>query len=263
MIILKSDEEIQAIRKSALMVAKVLADLEKMIEPGVSTKELDAFAEKKAKEIGAIPAFKDYRGYPASLCTSINEEIIHGIPSPRTLVEGDIISLDFGVIYEGYYGDAAVTYPVGQVTPEAIALIDAAKKSFFKGLEKVREGCRISDISHAIQRYVEAQGFSVIRSFVGHGIGFSLHEEPQIPNFGIPGSGPKIKKGMVLAIEPMIAAGDWKVEILKDNWTAVTKDRSLSSHYEHTVALTEEGAEILSLWDKKENLSLVKESPYA
>lgn len=263
MIILKSDEEIQAIRKSALMVAKVLADLEKMIEPGVSTKELDAFAEKKAKEMGAIPAFKNYRGYPASLCTSINEEIIHGIPSPRTLAEGDIISLDFGVIYEGYYGDAAVTYPVGQVTPEAIALIDAAKKSFFKGLEKVREGCRISDISHAIQKYVEAQGFSVIRSFVGHGIGFSLHEEPQIPNFGIPGSGPKIKKGMVLAIEPMIAAGDWKVEILKDNWTAVTKDRSLSSHYEHTVALTEEGAEILSLWDKKENLSLVKESPYA
>ncbi len=263
MIILKSEEEIQAIRKSSIIVAKVLADLEKMIEPGISTKELDAFAEKRAKEMGAIPAFKGYRGYPASLCTSVNEEIIHGIPSSRILGEGDIVSLDFGVIYEGYYGDAAVTYPVGNVDSEAKSLIDAAAKSFFKGFEQVREGCRISDISHAIQKSVEAQGFSVIRSFVGHGIGHSLHEEPQIPNFGTPGSGPKIKRGMVLAIEPMIAAGDWKVEIREDNWTAVTKDRSLSAHYEHTVALTQEGAEILSLWDKEETLSLGKESPYA
>lgn len=263
MIILKSEEEIQAIRKSSLIVAKVLADLEQMIEPGISTIKLDAFAEKRAKEMGAVPAFKGYRGYPASLCTSINEEIIHGIPSSRILRKGDIVSLDFGVIYKGYYGDAAVTYPVGGVTPEAKALIDAAKKSFFKGFEQVREGCRISDISHAIQKYVEAQGFSVIRSFVGHGVGLSLHEEPQIPNFGSPGSGPKIKKGMVLAIEPMIAVGDWNVEIREDNWTAVTKDRSLSSHYEHTVALTKKGAEILSLWDKEENLSFVKELPHA
>jgi methionyl aminopeptidase len=263
MIILKSEEEIQAIRKSSLMVGKVLADLKQMIEPGISTKKLDAFAEQKAKEMGAVPAFKGYRGYPSSLCTSINEEIIHGIPSSRVLREGDIISLDFGVIYKGYYGDAAVTYPVGQVSPEATALIDAAKQSFLKGFEQVREGCRISDISHAIQKYVEAQGFSVIRSFVGHGIGLSLHEEPQIPNFGSPGSGPKIKKGMVLAIEPMIAAGDWKVEIREDNWTAVTKDRRLSSHYEHTVALTQKGAEILSLWNEEENLSLQKELLHA
>lgn len=263
MIILKSEEEMQAIRKSSLIVGKVLADLERMVEPGISTKELDAFAEKKAKEMGAIPAFKGYRGYPASLCTSINEEIIHGIPSSRILKEGDIVSLDFGVIYEGYYGDAAVTYPVGRVTAKAKALIEAAKQSFFRGFEKVREGCRISDISHAIQKYVESKGFSVIRSFVGHGVGLSLHEEPQIPNFGSPGSGPKIKKGMVLAIEPMIAAGDWNVEIREDNWTAVTKDRSLSSHYEHTVALTQKGAAILSLWDKQENLSFMKESPYA
>jgi len=263
MIILKSEEEIQAIRKSSLIVAKVLADLEQMVEPGISTKELDAFAEKKAKEMGAIPAFKGYRGYPASLCTSINEEIIHGIPSSRVLKKGDIVSLDFGVIYNGYYGDAAVTYPVGDITPEATALIDAAKQSFFKGFEQVREGSRISDISHAIQKYIEARGFSVIRSFVGHGVGLSLHEEPQIPNFGSPGVGPKIKKGMVLAIEPMIAAGDWNVEIREDSWTAVTKDRSLSSHYEHTVALTQKGAEILSLWDEEEDLSFVKELPHA
>ena len=263
MIILKSEKEIQAIRKSCLIVAKVLAELEQMIEPGISTKDLDAFAEKKAKEMGAVPAFKGYRGYPASLCTSINEEIIHGIPSSRILKEGDIIGLDFGVVYEGYYGDAAVTYPVGEITPEAKALIDTAKQSFYRGFEQVREGRRISDISHAIQKCVEAHGFSVIRSFVGHGIGLSLHEEPQIPNFGSPGSGPKIKKGMVLAIEPMIAAGDWKVEIREDNWTAVTKDGSLSSHYEHTVALTQEGAEILSVWNEKEKSSFVKESSYA
>ena len=263
MIILKSEEEVRAIRCSSQIVAKVLAGLEQVIEPGISTKELDVFAEKRAREMGAVPAFKGYRGYPASLCTSINKEIIHGIPSTRELHEGDIISLDFGVVYDGYYGDAAVTYPVGKVSSEAKALIDTAEKAFFKGFEQVRGGCRISDISHAIQNYVESQGFSIIRAFVGHGIGLSLHEEPQIPNFGSPGQGPKIKEGMVLAIEPMIAAGDWNVEIHEDNWTAVTKDRSLSSHYEHTVALTREGAEILSLLDEEERLSYVKESPYA
>jgi methionyl aminopeptidase len=233
-----------------------------MIEPGVTTKDLDAFAEKKAREMGAIPAFKGYRGYPASLCTSVNEEIIHGIPSSRKLQEGDILGLDFGVIYDGYYGDAAVTYPVGDVTLEANRLIDAAEKAFFEGFEKIQEGNRISDISHAIQNSVEAQGFSVIRAFVGHGIGISLHEEPQIPNFGPPGRGPKMKRGLVLAIEPMIAAGDWNVEIKDDNWTAITKDKSLSAHYEHTVALTKEGAEILSI-KKEENLPYAKESPYA
>lgn len=262
MIVLKSEKEIGAIRKSCRIVALILADLRNMIKPGVTTKDLDDFAEKKAREMGAVPAFKGYRGYPASLCTSINEEIIHGIPSSRKLQEGDILGLDFGVIYEGYYGDAAVTYPVGEVTLEASRLIEAAEKAFFKGFEKIEEGYRISDISHAIQNSVEAQGFSVIRAFVGHGIGISLHEEPQIPNFGPPGRGPKIKRGMVLAIEPMIAAGDWNIEIKDDNWTAITKDRSLSAHYEHTVALTQEGAEILSI-KKKENLPYAKESPYA
>jgi methionyl aminopeptidase len=262
MIVLKSEKEIAAIRESCRIVAQVLADLRSMIEPGITTKDLDAFAEKKARGMGATPAFKGYRGYPASLCTSINEEIIHGIPSSRKLQEGDILGLDFGVIYDGYYGDAAVTYPVGDVSLEADRLIDAAEKAFFKGFEKIQEGYRVSDISHSIQNSVEAQGFSVIRAFVGHGIGISLHEEPQIPNFGPPGQGPKIQKGMVLAIEPMIAAGDWKIEIKDDNWTAVTKDRSLSAHYEHTVALTQQGAEILSIREE-ENLPYAKESPYA
>jgi methionyl aminopeptidase len=177
------------------------------------------------------------------------------------LREGDVISLDFGVIYDGYYGDAAVTYPVGEVSHEAKRLIESAERAFFKGFEKLEDGNRISDISHAIQNSVESQGFSVIRAFVGHGIGISLHEEPQIPNFGMPGRGPKIKQGLVLAIEPMIAAGDWDVEIKDDNWTAITKDRSLSAHYEHTVAFTQQGAKILS--QLEEELPFAKESPYA
>lgn len=262
MIVLKTEKEIAAIRKSSRIVAQVLADLRNIVEPGVTTKDLDAFAEKRAREMGAVPAFKGYRDYPASLCTSINEEIIHGIPSSRRLQDGDILSLDFGVVYDGYYGDAAVTCPVGKPGSEALRLIEAAEKAFFKGFEKIQEGYRISDISHAIQSYVEEQGFSVIRSFVGHGIGMSLHEEPQIPNFGPPGRGPKIKKGLVLAIEPMIAAGDWNVEIKDDNWTAITKDRSLSAHYEHTVALTLQGAEILSQAEEKIK-PFAKESPYA
>jgi methionyl aminopeptidase len=262
MIILKSREEIAAIRKSCQIVGLILSELRQMIEPGVRTIDLDLFAEKKAREMGAIPAFKGYRGYPASLCTSINEEIIHGIPSSEALKEGDIISLDFGVVFEGYYGDAAVTCPVGEVSAQAKSLIDTAQKAFFRGFEEIREGQRISNISHAIQSCVESQEFSVIRSFVGHGIGLSLHEEPQIPNFGPPGHGPRMRIGLVLAIEPMIAAGDWNVEIKEDNWTAVTKDKSLSSHFEHTVALTEEGAEILSLSEDK-SLPDLKESPYA
>lgn len=263
MIIYKSREEIHAIKLSNQIVAKILAELKRMVKPGVHTKELDEYAEMRSKEMDAIPAFKGYRGYPASLCTSINEEIVHGIPSSRALREGDILSLDFGVIYDGYYGDAAVTYPVGEISPEAKKLIDTAKQAFYKGIGQMKEGKRISDISFAIQSYVESQGFSVIRTFVGHGIGLSLHEEPQVPNFGQPGHGPKIKPGLVLAIEPMIAIGDWQVEILEDNWTAVTMDRNLSAHFEHTVALTQKGLEILSEVDEKESLSYLKESRYA
>jgi methionyl aminopeptidase len=263
MIVYKNREEIQRIRHSNQIVAQILAELRTMIEPGIPTRELNAYAEKRTKELKAVPAFKGYRDFPASLCTSLNEEIVHGIPSSRILREGDIISLDFGVVCDGYYGDAAVTYPVGKVTPEAENLIVAAEKAFTKGLEKMTFESRISDISSAIQNCVESQGYSVIRNFVGHGIGLSLHEEPQIPNFGLPGRGPKIKEGMVLAIEPMIAAGDWNVEILSDNWTAVTRDRSLSAHYEHTVAMTAEGPVILSQLDEEQSLLHAKESQYA
>ena len=262
--IIYCEEEVRAIKRSNQIVATILNELEAMIKPGIRTKELDEWAEKRAREMGAIPAFKGYRGYPASLCTSFNEEIVHGIPSSRSLREGDILSLDFGVLYEGYYGDAAATSPVGKITPQAKKLIQTAKEAFYKGLEQAKVGNRISDISHAIQSYVESQGFSVIRSFVGHGIGLSLHEEPQIPNFGLPGRGLKIKPGMVFALEPMIAMNDWNVEILDDNWTAITKDRSLSAHYEHTVAVTQEEAQILSLLNGgKRSSSDFKENRYA
>jgi methionyl aminopeptidase len=264
MIIYKTEEEIRAMRESSQIVAKVLADLGPMIKPGLRTSELDQSAEQRARELGAKPAFKGYRGYPASLCISVNEEIIHGIPSTRALREGDIVSLDFGVLYNGFYGDAARTFPVGTVSPLAQRLIVAAEEAFHKGVENMREGKRVSDISAAIQAYVEAQGFSVIRQFVGHGIGHSLHEEPQVPNFGFPGRGPKIRKGLVLAVEPMIAAGDWDVEVQPDGWTAVTKDRSLAAHFEETVALTEGGLEILSRGGgKAAGAHLIKEQRYA
>jgi len=246
MIVYKSEAEIEMMRASNQIVARILSELKKMIRPGLETRELDKYAEKRARELGAEPAFKGYRGYPASLCVSINEEIVHGIPSERKLKEGDLVSLDFGVIYQGFYGDAAITIPVGTVSDEAKKLIEVAEKSFFSGLEKLRVGNRLSDVSAAIQAEVEKAGFSVIRAFVGHGIGRSLHEEPQVPNFGLPGHGPKLKKGLTLAIEPMIAAGHWEIEILEDGWTAVTRDKSLTAHYEHTVALTDEGVEILS-----------------
>lgn len=264
MIIYKSEEEIKAMRRSNQIVAKILAELGSMIKPGIQTKDLDEYAEMRAKEFGAVPAFRGYRGFPASLCTSINEEIVHGLPSSRRLQEGDIISLDFGVLYEGFYGDAAVTYSVGKISSLAKKLISTAEEAFFKGLDQIKEGKRVSDISYAIQKYVESQGFSVIRSFVGHGIGLSLHEEPQVPNFGFPGRGPKIKKGLVLAIEPMICVGNWNVKILPDNWTAITQDRSLSAHFEHTVALSSAGPEILSSLDDEDlNFHYLKENQYA
>ncbi len=263
MIVYKSEKEILAIKESNQIVAEILSDLGKMVKPGIRTRELDEYAHCRAREMGAIPAFKGYRSYPASLCTSINEEIVHGIPSSRVLQEGDIISLDFGVIYNGYYGDAAVTHPVGEVSPTARKLIAAAAQSFYEGIKQLKVGNRISDVSYAVQQYVESQGFSVIKMFVGHGIGMSLHEEPQIPNFGSPGHGPKIKPGMVLAIEPMIAVGDWNVEILADKWTAVTQDKSLSAHYEHTVAVRDNSVEILSLLDTDSDSSYAKESRYA
>jgi methionyl aminopeptidase len=262
-IVYKTEAEIRAIQASSRVVAAILAELGPMIKPGVRTADLDAYADRRVREFGAKPAFKGYRGYPASICISVNEEVIHGIPSARTLREGDIVSLDFGVLYGGYYGDAARTYPVGRVSPLAERLIATAETAFRKGLEQVVEGRRVSDISAAVQGYVEGQGFSVIRSFVGHGIGQSLHEEPQVPNFGLPGRGPRLRRGIVLALEPMIAAGNWEVEVLADGWTAVTKDRSLAAHYEETVALTGAGTEVLSLLDGKTGAPAVKEQPYA
>jgi methionyl aminopeptidase len=249
MIIYKTDDEIRAMKRSNRIVARVLAGLVTLVKPGVTTKDLDEYAEKRTREMGAAPAFKGYRGFPASLCTSVNEEIVHGIPSSRKLKDGDILSLDYGVIFEGYFGDSSVTVPVGEISPEAARLIAAARESFTAGIARMKEGYRVSDISAAVQTRVEADGFSVIRAFVGHGIGRSLHEEPQVPNFGLPGHGPKIRRGLVLAIEPMIAMGDWEIEILANGWTAVTKDRSLAAHYEHTVACTGNGVEILSAWE--------------
>ena len=249
MIVYKTEDELRHMRESCGIVGAILKELRPLVKAGARTQDLDAYAERRTRELGAKPAFKGYRGYPATLCVSVNEEIIHGIPSARLLKDGDVVSIDFGVLYGGFYGDAARTYPVGEVTPAARNLIRTAEVSFRRGVEQMVEGNRISDISAAVQAAVEAQGFSVIRSFVGHGIGRALHEEPQVPNFGFPGRGPRIRRGLVLAVEPMIAAGDWEVEILADGWTAVTRDRSLAAHYEETVAVTERGAEILSAED--------------
>ncbi|HVP91234.1 MAG TPA: type I methionyl aminopeptidase [Terriglobales bacterium] len=246
MIICKSAAELELMRQAGRIAARVLGELGPLVQPGIRTRDLDVYAEKRTRELGAVPAFKGYRGYPASVCVSVNEEVIHGIPSGRILQEGDIVSLDFGVLYEGFYSDSALTVPAGRAGAEALRLIAAARRSFWKGLEEVREGGRLSDVSAAIQGSVEGEGFSIIRQFVGHGIGRALHEEPQIPNFGPSGRGPRLRPGMTLAIEPMIAAGGWEVDVLDDGWTAVTKDRSLSAHYEHTVALTESGPEVLT-----------------
>lgn len=265
MIVYKSADEIRVMREASRIVARILSELRSRIKPGVRTKDLDAYAESRARELGAQPAFKGYRGFPASLCTSINEVVVHGIPSSRELKDGDIISLDFGVEYQGFFGDAAATYPVGRISPEAQRLIDAAEQGFHRGLDQLKEGQRVSDYSHAVQEHVESLGYSVIRSFVGHGIGRSLHEEPQVPNFGLPGRGPKVRPGLTLALEPMIAAGDWEVEVLDDGWTAVTRDRSLAAHYEHTVAWTADGLEVLSRWDEPapEDAGRTQEKQYA
>ena len=249
MVILKSSWEIDLIRKSGRIVAEALARLTKLVEPGITTLDLDRLAEEYILKRGAKPAFKGYRGYPYSLCASVNEQVVHALPSERKLKEGDIVSLDLGSIVDGYYGDAAVTVPVGQVSDEANRLIDVTQESLRRAIDAVHPGGRLSDISHAVQAAVEAEGFSVVRLFVGHGIGRSLHEEPQIPNFGPPGHGPVLKTGMVLAIEPMVNAGSPDVMILEDRWTAVTCDGSLSAHFEHTVALTENGTEVLTSLD--------------
>ncbi|GAB5046887.1 type I methionyl aminopeptidase [Thermodesulfovibrio sp. TK110] len=247
MIIIKSPEELQKMRKSCRIVATVLDELKTYIKEGLTTKHIEQFIENLIIKMGGIPAFKGYRGYPASACISINEQVVHGIPSEKVFVkEGDIISVDVGVLCESFYGDAAYTYPVGRISEEAQKLLKITEEALYKGIAEAIPGKRIGDISNAIQMHVESNGFSVVRAFVGHGIGRSLHEEPQIPNFGAKGVGPKLKKGMTLAIEPMVNAGTYEVEILSDGWTAVTKDGSLSAHFEHTIAITEGEPEILT-----------------
>jgi len=247
LIILKSQDEIKRIAEACHIAAEALENIKKIVAPKNTTLELDRFAETFIVSKGATPAFKGYKGYPASLCTSVNEEVVHGIPSAaKRLKEGDIISLDVGVYYKGFYGDAAVTLPVGKINDTAKRLLAATEGALYQGMKSAVIGNRLSDISSAIQDYVETRGFSVVRNFVGHGIGRELHEEPQLPNFGSPGEGPVLMDGMVLAIEPMVNAGTWEVVILDDGWTAVTRDNSLSAHFEHTVAITLDGPKALT-----------------
>ncbi|MCU0530735.1 MAG: type I methionyl aminopeptidase [Syntrophales bacterium] len=233
-------------RKSNALVAAILEELKKKIRPGVKTIELDRLSEEMALKKGARPAFKGYRGYPYSLCTSVNSEVVHGMPSERELKEGDIVSLDFGILNDGYYGDAAVTVPVGEIAPAAKRLLRVTEEALHRGIAEVRAGNRIGDISAAIQGHAEAAGFSVVRDLVGHGIGKNLHEDPQVPNYGSSGRGIELKAGMVFAIEPMVNEGTYRVDILRDGWTVVTADGKLSAHFEHSVAITENGPVILS-----------------
>lgn len=246
MIVLKSKEEIDIMREANRIVAEVLEFLKGMINPGVTTGELDRVAEKMIRERGATPAFKGYLGYRHTLCTSINEEVVHGIPGDKSLSEGDIISIDCGVLYKGFYGDHAWTFPVGMIDRESEDLLNVAKEALFRGIKMAAVGNRLYDISAAIQEYVEGSGFSVVKDYVGHGIGRKLHEEPQVPNFGEAGTGIKIRPGLVLALEPMVNAGTSDVKVLQDEWTVVTKDGKRSAHFEHSVAITENGPEILS-----------------
>jgi methionyl aminopeptidase len=247
MVILKSLQEIEKIRKAGLIVAEVLDGIRTMVRPGVSTQSLDEFAERFILAAGAKPAFKGYRGYPKTLCTSVNKEVIHGIPSKDVVLKsGDIISVDVGAVVEGFYGDAAITLPVGTITPTAERLVRVTEESLLRGIAQALPGNHLSDISHAVQNYVESNGYSVVREYVGHGIGRNLHEDPQIPNYGELGKGIRLKPGMVLAIEPMVNAGGSATHVQKDNWTAVTQDGSLSAHFEHTVAVMPDGPLILT-----------------
>lgn len=255
MIYIKTSEEIALIREGGKILAQILEELGRAVKPGIKTIELDRLAESLVFKYGAIAAFKNYKpdfnrkdqaGYPASVCVSVNEEVVHGIPSERLLAEGDIVSLDMGILYKGYYTDAAITVGAGKISSEAQKLIDVTKKSLELGIEQAKAGNHFGDVGAAIQNYVEANGFSVVRDLIGHGVGKYIHEEPEIPNFGKPGAGLEIKEGMVLAFEPMVNAGGYKVKILADGWTFATQDKSISAHFEHTVAITKNGVEALT-----------------
>lgn len=247
MIVCRSAEEIEKLARVNALVAQVLAELMRVVEPGVSTLDLDQLAERRLRDAGALPAFKGYHGYPATICASVNDQVVHGIPNARPLTSGDIVSVDMGAKLDGFFGDSAVTVPVGTVSAEAQRLLQVTSASLDRALAAVKPGNRVQDIGAAVQQYVEAHGFSVVREFVGHGIGTALHEEPQIPNYGTPGRGARLAEGMTLAIEPMVNAGKPAVKVLSDGWTAVTKDGSLSAHFEHTVVVTAEGCRILTL----------------
>jgi methionyl aminopeptidase len=245
-IVCKSEAELERMRGANALVAQVLDMLRSAVAPGVTTADLDALAEARVRDAGAEPAFKGYHGYPATICASVNEEVIHGIPSRRELAEGDIVSIDMGVLLDGFYGDSAVTVPVGRVSEEAAALLRVTEEALHEAIARATVGGRVSDIGEAVQAHVERNGFSVVREFVGHGIGQKLHEEPQVPNYGPGGRGPRLAEGMVLAIEPMVNAGKPGVKVLSDGWTAVTRDGRLSAHFEHTVAVTASGPLVLT-----------------
>jgi methionyl aminopeptidase len=245
-IIIKSDREIAIMRQAGRIVAEVLRVLGEQVRPGMKTKELDVIAEKETERLGAKPSFKGYHGFPANLCVSINDEIVHGIPGDKILNDGDIVSLDFGVIYNGFQGDAAVTVPVGKVSPEARRLIEATRDTLNSGITAARAGATLGDVSAAIQKSAESRGYSVVREYTGHGIGREMHEDPQIPNFGLPGTGPVLKKGMTLALEPMLNMGDWHTRVANDHWTVLTADGSLSAHFEHTIAINDNEPEVLT-----------------
>ncbi|NLL53363.1 MAG: type I methionyl aminopeptidase [Peptococcaceae bacterium] len=246
MIELKNKEQLEKMRTAGRIVAETLEIMKEMVKPGVTTEELDRAAEQYIRKCQAIPAFKGYNGFPATLCTSVNEEVVHGIPGLRALKNGDIISIDCGALYDGYYGDSAITLPVGEISLECQELLKVCEESLKLGIAQAFKGNRLFDISYAIQSHVEKNGMSVVRDYVGHGIGRKMHEEPQVPNFGKPGRGPRLEIGMALAIEPMVNLGGYQVETLKDNWTVITKDRRASAHFEHTVVITENGPEILT-----------------
>ena len=247
MIVLKSAREIALMRRGGEILSDVMDMLRGFVEPGMSTAEIDEEVERFIVARGAVPAFKGYRGFPATVCISINDEIVHGIPSPhRRIKEGDIVGLDLGCIVDGYYADCAFTLAIGDVPPNVRQLLDVTRESLELAIAECHPGRRLSDVSHAVQRHVEAHGFAVVRAFVGHGIGRALHEDPQVPNFGDPGRGPQLRPGMVLAIEPMVTMGSWEVRVLEDGWTAVTKDGSLAAHFEHTIAVSEHGPDVLT-----------------
>lgn len=258
MIVCRSQAEVAKLRRVAQLVARILAELRTLAVPGATTDQIDRVAEMRVREAGAEPAFKGYHGYPATICASVNEQVVHGIPSSRRLVEGDILSIDMGAKLDGFFGDSAVTVPVGRVSDDAQQLLRVTEESLFHGIDAVKPGARVGAIGEAVQQHVESHGLSVVREFVGHGIGTSLHEEPQIANYGPSSKGPRLSEGMVFAIEPMVNLGKAAVKVLGDGWTAVTRDGSLSAHFEHTVVVTRDGCEILTLHDGDERLLRIR-----